>query len=310
MGAAAAAPPARGDGGGRGRGAFAGGAAEMFRALQMSGRGPDGYPLDVHPPKLPLPPQDPVWTKARRRDLPIARRCSRMRRRSAACRSAGRSRPSCGARWRSSRVRRISFDRRLRDVYRRAFSARVAGVTVAAAVQETTAARDADADLRVARRRRSSARPLSAGQSHPPADTGDCVSARRRMVRRHADDGAGLQALLRAGRIRDGVDRVSPDAVDHVSRQRRGRPHRGAMAEGQRRHARARPRSHLPVGHIGRRPPGGGRRRWRRRGMFEGNDNSNQTSAVRCVLDAYGPTRFDAWMHRPRRSARRCSRPS
>ena len=35
----------------------------MFRALQMSGRGPDGYPLDVHPAKLPLPPQDPVWTQ-------------------------------------------------------------------------------------------------------------------------------------------------------------------------------------------------------------------------------------------------------
>jgi acetyl esterase/lipase len=29
-------------------------------------------------------------------------------------------------------------------------------------------------------------------------------------------------------------------------------------------------------------------------GMFEGHDNVNQTSTVRCVLDAYGPTRFDA----------------
>jgi acetyl esterase/lipase len=29
------------------------------------------------------------------------------------------------------------------------------------------------------------------------------------------------------------------------------------------------------------------------RGMFEGTDNLNYTSAVRCVLDAYGPTRFD-----------------
>ena len=28
-------------------------------------------------------------------------------------------------------------------------------------------------------------------------------------------------------------------------------------------------------------------------GTFEGSDNLNQTSAVRCVLDAYGPTRFD-----------------
>ena len=29
------------------------------------------------------------------------------------------------------------------------------------------------------------------------------------------------------------------------------------------------------------------------RGMFEGAANPNQTSTVRCVLDAYGPTRFD-----------------
>jgi acetyl esterase/lipase len=30
------------------------------------------------------------------------------------------------------------------------------------------------------------------------------------------------------------------------------------------------------------------------RGMFEGRDNLSYTSTVRCVLDAYGPTRFDA----------------
>ena len=53
----------RGEGDARGRGAFAGGAPDMFKALQMSGRGPDGYPLDVHAAKLPLPPQDPIWTK-------------------------------------------------------------------------------------------------------------------------------------------------------------------------------------------------------------------------------------------------------
>ena len=29
------------------------------------------------------------------------------------------------------------------------------------------------------------------------------------------------------------------------------------------------------------------------RGTFEGPDNANQTSSVRCVLDAYGPTQFD-----------------
>ena len=60
-GRGSAPPSGRGAPEGRGRGGFAGGAPEMFRALQMSGRGPDGYPLDVHPPKLPLPPQDPVW---------------------------------------------------------------------------------------------------------------------------------------------------------------------------------------------------------------------------------------------------------
>jgi quercetin 2,3-dioxygenase len=34
----------------------------MFKALMMSGVGPDGYPLDVHGPTMPLPPQDPIWT--------------------------------------------------------------------------------------------------------------------------------------------------------------------------------------------------------------------------------------------------------
>ena len=63
---------ARGAGAGeRGGGAPAGGGRrgggapgpEMFRFLQMSGRGSDGYPLDVHGAKLPLPPQDPIWTQ-------------------------------------------------------------------------------------------------------------------------------------------------------------------------------------------------------------------------------------------------------
>lgn len=38
---------------------------DIFRLLAMSGRGPDGYPLDVHGAKLPLPPQDPVWVAQR-----------------------------------------------------------------------------------------------------------------------------------------------------------------------------------------------------------------------------------------------------
>jgi quercetin 2,3-dioxygenase len=49
---------------GGGRPGRAGG-NDMFRGLMMSGRGPDGYPLDVHGPTLPLPPQDPVWTEGR-----------------------------------------------------------------------------------------------------------------------------------------------------------------------------------------------------------------------------------------------------
>ena len=52
----------------RAREAVARGGTDMFRTLQMSGRGPDGYPLDVHRSTLPLPPQDPVWTEGESRD--------------------------------------------------------------------------------------------------------------------------------------------------------------------------------------------------------------------------------------------------
>ena len=55
-------------GGARGAGAPGGarGGPDMFRTLQLSGRGSDGYPLDVHGAKLPLPPQDPIWTEGGR----------------------------------------------------------------------------------------------------------------------------------------------------------------------------------------------------------------------------------------------------
>jgi hypothetical protein len=36
---------------------------DIFRLLSGMGRGPDGYPLDVHGAKFPLPPQDPIWTQ-------------------------------------------------------------------------------------------------------------------------------------------------------------------------------------------------------------------------------------------------------
>jgi len=69
-GAGTAAPPgargpARGAGGPGAAGRPGGGGNDMFRTLMMSGRGPDGYPLDVHGPTLPLPPQDPVWLEGR-----------------------------------------------------------------------------------------------------------------------------------------------------------------------------------------------------------------------------------------------------
>lgn len=50
-----------GDPAGRGFGGFKPD-PNRYRTLMMSGVGPDGYPLDVHGPTLPLPPQDPMWT--------------------------------------------------------------------------------------------------------------------------------------------------------------------------------------------------------------------------------------------------------
>jgi quercetin 2,3-dioxygenase len=58
--------PGGGAPGGADRGGVVSGPPDMFRQLSMSGRGPDGYPLDVHGAKLPLPPQDPVWTQGQR----------------------------------------------------------------------------------------------------------------------------------------------------------------------------------------------------------------------------------------------------
>jgi quercetin 2,3-dioxygenase len=62
----AGAPPAGLQGvqpkGASGPGAFAI-PPQFMRMLMMSGRGPDGYPLDVHAATHPLPPQDPFWNK-------------------------------------------------------------------------------------------------------------------------------------------------------------------------------------------------------------------------------------------------------
>jgi hypothetical protein len=48
-----------------------GAGGDMFRTLMMSGVGPDGYPLDVHGPTLPLPTQDPIWTSGNQNNLNI-----------------------------------------------------------------------------------------------------------------------------------------------------------------------------------------------------------------------------------------------
>ena len=80
--AGAGEPGAAGGGTWRGRGrrrrawGLCAGGPDMFRALQMSGRGPDGYPLDVHPPscrcrrRIRCGPKARVATRS-----PIAPRC-------------------------------------------------------------------------------------------------------------------------------------------------------------------------------------------------------------------------------------------
>ena len=97
------------DAAGAGRSGGPGG-NDMFRHLSMSGRGPDGYPLDVHGAELPLPPQDPVWTEGQRGGGDdIAERAALLCARRGHLRHqptrAARSRRSCGARCRSSRGR-------------------------------------------------------------------------------------------------------------------------------------------------------------------------------------------------------------
>jgi quercetin 2,3-dioxygenase len=80
-------------GGAPGRGRGEAGGADMFRSLSMGGRGPDGYPLDVHGAKLPLPPQDPVWTEGRQGDADgVAARAALLAHAQALCGISARSR--------------------------------------------------------------------------------------------------------------------------------------------------------------------------------------------------------------------------
>ncbi len=50
------------------------GGGDIFRFLSMGGRGPDGYPLDVHGATKPLPPQDSIWAAASRRTSALEQR--------------------------------------------------------------------------------------------------------------------------------------------------------------------------------------------------------------------------------------------
>jgi quercetin 2,3-dioxygenase len=68
-----------------------GGGNDMFRQLMMSNTGPDGYPLDVHGPTLPLPPQDPAWTGGGN-GAAVAQRAQLLAHGLALCGSAGISR--------------------------------------------------------------------------------------------------------------------------------------------------------------------------------------------------------------------------
>ncbi len=81
-------PPGRAGGRGAapGRGGF-----DMFRALMMSNTGPDGYPLDVHGPTKPLPPQDPAWIATNNKGE-MAQRAQLLAHGLALCGAAGLSR--------------------------------------------------------------------------------------------------------------------------------------------------------------------------------------------------------------------------
>jgi quercetin 2,3-dioxygenase len=84
-GARAGGPP-------RGGGPARGGGNDMFRQLMMSNTGPDGYPLDVHGPTLPLPPQDPAWTNGAGRGADVAQRAQLLAHGLALCGAAGLNR--------------------------------------------------------------------------------------------------------------------------------------------------------------------------------------------------------------------------
>jgi len=66
-----------------------------------------------------------------------------------------------------------------------------------------------------------------------PAD--HCIRARRWLVGRHNHHRAGPQAIFRARRFRNGVNRVSTHAIHNVSKQRRRRENCHSLASSQRR---------------------------------------------------------------------------
>ena len=170
----------------------------------MSGRGPDGYPLDVHGPTLPLPPQDPVWIKGAA--SPLADRAALARACAGALRRADQPRDHAGA------APRARTQAAARGFYltRCASDASVLAALLAASVRRSASAggrRNADADLRVARRHRSPARSRICPPQPIRRPVPVIVFLHGEGGRAAPDDRSRLQSLLRARRVRDGVDR-------------------------------------------------------------------------------------------------------
>ena len=149
---------------------------------------------------------------------------------------------------------------------------------------------EADAPVCIAGRGRSSLGSVSADH-HVGTTAGDRVRARGRVERRQSHDQPGLRALLRAGWVRDGVDGLPADPSGRVPAERRGRK---TTVRYLRKHAATynldpdriclwgtSAGGHLAA--IAALAP---------RGTFDGTEWPEQSSAVKCVLDAYGPTWF------------------
>ena len=284
----------------------------MFRTLPMSGRGPDGYPLDVHPAKLPLPPQDPVWTgraaaATRSRSAP---RCWRTRRRSAVCRISREITPEL-----RRALRAQAQGRRLHLMAaacprstRRSLAAGVAVLGARASPSRTRLGRAQDPDLRHARRQATccstSILPQGARAAgcrsivflHGGGWSGGTRTTGPDFRRFFAQDGFAMASI--EYRLTPAVT-FPANAEDVKTAVRWLRANAGAHGLDP---ARICLWGTSAGGHLaavaGLAP----------RGTFEGADNLNQSSAVQCVLDAYGPTLFTPMDAQTEQRRPRCSR--